>query len=64
MTLLILLLALTLSWQDNSDNENGFVVEKTVSGNCTDGFATFAYVNVDVQQHGAGGVTAAVCAEG
>jgi hypothetical protein len=44
---IILFLAVTLSFQNNSSNENGFVVEKTVSGNCTDGFSVFTYLPVN-----------------
>jgi len=48
LTLLILLFAVTLSWQDNSDNENGFMIEKSISGNCSTGFVEIARVGVNI----------------
>lgn len=49
MTILaVLVFAVTLAWHDNSNNENGFVVEKTVSGNCTNGFEVLAFLGVNV----------------
>jgi hypothetical protein len=37
-----------LSWQDNSNNEGGFLIEKTISGNCTSGFVEVARVGVNI----------------
>ena len=48
ITLLAVLIAITLTWQDNSDNELGFNIEKTISGNCTTGFFKVASVGVDI----------------
>ena len=42
------LLAVVLSWQDNSGNEDGFFIEKTVSGDCITGFELWAFVGVNV----------------
>src|SRR6185436_16104916 len=42
------LLAVMLSWQDNSNNEGGFLIEKTISGNCTSGFVEVARVGVNI----------------
>jgi hypothetical protein len=44
----ILLLAITLVWQDNSTDELGFNIEKTISGNCINGFYEVLQVGVDV----------------
>ena len=46
--LAVVLLAITLSWQDNSSDELGFNIEKTISGNCTEGFYQVTQVGVDV----------------
>lgn len=46
--LLVALLAVTLTWQDNSDNEDGFLVHKTISGNCVDGWFEVARTGVNV----------------
>jgi hypothetical protein len=32
-----------LSWTDNSENETGFFVERTVSDDCVDGWEVIAY---------------------
>lgn len=44
----ILLFAVMLSWQDNSNNESGFLIEKTISGNCSTGFIEIARVGVNI----------------
>lgn len=41
-------LAVTLSWQDNSFNELGFNIQKTISGNCADGWYDVARTGVDI----------------
>ena len=40
------LLAATLTWQDNSDNENGFVIERAVD--CIN-YEVLGYVGVNVE---------------
>lgn len=47
-SILVFLLAVTLSWNDNSFDELGFNIEKTISGNCMDGFFKVASVGVDI----------------
>jgi hypothetical protein len=48
-----------LTWDDNSDNETGFFVERTVSDDCVDGWAVIAYTRtnqnflMDAHIHGA-----------
>ena len=32
-----------LEWNDNSDNEEGFIVERTISANCVDGWEVIGY---------------------
>jgi hypothetical protein len=44
----IILFAIMLTWQDNSFNESGFNIEKTISGNCTDGFVKIVQVSSDI----------------
>jgi hypothetical protein len=46
--LAVLLFIATLTWNDNSWNEDGFIVQKTISGNCTDGWYEVARVGIDV----------------
>jgi len=48
VTFLIVLLAVTLSWQDNSNDEKGFLIEKTISGNCSTGFVEIQRVGVNI----------------
>lgn len=36
-----------ITWQDNSDNEQGFVVERTLSNDCSDGWEVIAYTGVN-----------------
>ena len=42
------LLAITLSWNDNSTDELGFHVQKTISGNCVEGWFEVASTGVDI----------------
>ena len=44
----LLLLAVLITWQDNSDNENGFFVERTTNQDCSTGFEIIGYVGMDV----------------
>ena len=46
--MLIMLLAVVLSWQDNSSDELGFKIQKTISGDCVNGFYDVATVGVDI----------------
>ncbi len=45
---LAVLLAITLLWDDNSWNEDGFIVQKTISGNCIDGWFEVARPGANV----------------
>jgi hypothetical protein len=36
-----------LTWDDNSADEQGFVVERTVSDNCVGGWEVIAYTNIN-----------------
>src|SRR5690242_4117236 len=43
VTALIFVMAITIDWSNNNvTDETGFLVERTVSGNCTDGFTRLA----------------------
>jgi len=46
--ILILLFAVTLSWNDPNSFELGTIVEKTISGNCTSGFFEVARPGVNI----------------
>jgi hypothetical protein len=48
MTTLILLIALTFTWVDTSDNEEGFVIEKSI-GNCN-GFEPYSFHGAGIQK--------------
>ena len=37
----------TITWQDNSDNEEGFFVERTQSNNCSGGWEVIAYTGIN-----------------
>ena len=34
-------------WNDNSENENGFVVERTISASCNDDWQVIGYTGVN-----------------
>jgi hypothetical protein len=36
-----------LTWIDNSDDENGFVIERTLSANCFDGWEVIGYTGAN-----------------
>ena len=36
-----------VSWVDNSDNENGFLVERTLSHDCFDGWEVIGYTGTN-----------------
>jgi hypothetical protein len=36
-----------LTWDDNSENEQGFIIERTVSDDCVDGWEVIAYTGVN-----------------
>jgi|SRR5215831_9902718 len=46
--LLALLFAVTLSFTDNSDNEDGFIVQKTISGDCSTGWYEVTRLGVNI----------------
>lgn len=35
--------SILLKWHDNSDNEDGFIVERTFTGDCSNGWEVIAY---------------------
>jgi len=37
----------TITWQDNSDNEEGFFVERTLSKDCSDAWEVIAYTGIN-----------------
>lgn len=39
--------SVTITWQDNSDNEQGFFVERTLSNDCSDGWEVIAYTGIN-----------------
>jgi hypothetical protein len=39
--------SLLITWNDNSENEEGFFVERTVSEDCVDGWEMIAYTGID-----------------
>jgi hypothetical protein len=36
-----------LTWDDNSENEHGFIIERTVSDDCLDDWEVIAYTGVN-----------------
>ena len=39
--------SVTITWQDTSDNEQGFFVERTLSNDCSDGWEVIAYTGIN-----------------
>ena len=42
--------SMTIKWQDNSHNENGFVIERTLAADCSDDWSVIAYTGAN-QNH-------------
>jgi len=39
--------SISITWQDNSNNEEGFYVERTLSTDCSDGWEVIAYTGIN-----------------
>ena len=39
--------SVSLTWNDNSENELGFIVERTLSNDCSDGWELIAYTGIN-----------------